>query len=355
MNIEKKAFDYVRKKNGSLGGHITLKKLAIPETVKVTLLGEEIIPEAFDLYGHPEFTAEQYELYCFKEKELIRQKGGEHISLKPEITYEEQIFDVPRNTFDTVEGIEKSLSTLSDLNEMLANRKKFIFSHYYETLNTFMLFGNFWLDSNANVFSIVNRDELVFVNDVEDYETIRINNNCNGNVNLSERYYHIPTPDAICPCCCRAFTIDDVRNNSCIYVHGKFYHDKCYCNYRRQSEIAKCITRVLGMLYKDTDYQFELLPNKYYNNDKDYSSYMPWFLIHTIDGDIIIGSWAIRFISIEWQENYKSFNFEKIFKAEDTKKWKEEGKLGILARNELEARNYLKMVMDIVNPGYLEF
>lgn len=65
MNIEKRRIEAVRTANGTIG-HITLKKLAIPETVKVMLFGETIIPESFDIYGHPNFTNEQQMLFVSK-------------------------------------------------------------------------------------------------------------------------------------------------------------------------------------------------------------------------------------------------------------------------------------------------
>lgn len=65
MNIEKKRIEGWSTAKGSIG-HITLDKLAIPETVKVTLLEKPIIPESFNCYGHPNFTEEQEMLYMFK-------------------------------------------------------------------------------------------------------------------------------------------------------------------------------------------------------------------------------------------------------------------------------------------------
>lgn len=67
MNIEKKRMEGWNV-GGGLIGHITLDKLAIPETVKVTLLGEPLIPSSFNCYGHPNFTKEQEMLYRFKEE-----------------------------------------------------------------------------------------------------------------------------------------------------------------------------------------------------------------------------------------------------------------------------------------------
>lgn len=129
MNIEKKRIEGWSTGKGSIIGHITLDKLAVPETVKVTLLGEPVIPKSFNCYGHPNFTEEQEMLYMFKEEELRRKDGGESTSLEAEIVYEERIFDVPRSTFDTVRGIQKSLTSLSDLNEMLQNRRIFLKAH----------------------------------------------------------------------------------------------------------------------------------------------------------------------------------------------------------------------------------
>ena len=84
MIIEKKRMEMLEN-----GGIIRLEKLAIPETVKVTLLDEPIIPESFDYYGHPNFTEEQEMLYMFKEEELKRQNRDEYMPLEAEIIYEE--------------------------------------------------------------------------------------------------------------------------------------------------------------------------------------------------------------------------------------------------------------------------
>ena len=128
MRVERKpieSFDTGK----AMFGHITLDKLAIPETVKVTLLGEPIIPESFNIYGHPNFTEEQDMLFMFKREELTRQNCGKHTPLEAEIAYEESFFDVPRHTFDTIAGIKDSLKNISTLNEMLQNRRIFRKAH----------------------------------------------------------------------------------------------------------------------------------------------------------------------------------------------------------------------------------
>lgn len=348
MNIEKKRIESFGTGKGSIG-HITLDKLAIPETVKVTLLGEPVIPESFDCYGHPNFTEEQEMLYTFKQEELKRQNGGKYTPLEAEIVYEERIFDVPRSTFDTVRGIEKSLLSLSDLNEMLQNRRIFLEVHESESLNEYMLFGCFWLDEFGQIMSVEKtaKGKLKTKGDVEDYETFRRHNS--DGFTLTSNGYDIPTAGSACPCCGKTFTIEDVKNNPCVYVDGKFYHDSCWRNYRKLTEVDKFTRRMMSFLYKDADYQFELLPNGYCR--QDCCSHIPWFLFHTIDGDIIMG-WRKRVISIEWQENYKPFDMNKLFGTEDVTKWEDGGKRGIHAWGNDKAYEYLKKVLENVNPGY---
>ena len=348
MNIEKKRIEARETGKGTIG-HIMLEKLAIPETVKVTLLGESVIPESFNCYGHPNFTEEQEMLYMFKEEELKRQNGGEYTLLEAEIVYEERTFDVPRSTFDTVRGIEKSLFSLCALNEMLQNRKIFCIANKSERLNEYILFGCFWLDQFGQIMSIEKtaKGKLKTNGDVEDYKTF-CKHNSEG-FTLTSGGYAIPTAGSVCPCCGKMFTIEDIKNNPCVYVDGKFYHDSCWRNYRKLTEIDKFTRRMMSVLYKDVDYQFELLPNGYCS--QDCYSHIPWFLFHTIDGDIIMGA-RKRVISIEWQENYKPFDINELFAAEDVTKWENGEKRGIHAWNNDKAYEYLKKVLETVNPGY---
>lgn len=351
MNIEKKRIEMMTDGKGTFG-HIELDKLAIPETVKVTLLGETIIPESFDFCGHPIFTEEQAMIHMFKEETLKRLNGGKYIPLEAEIVYKERIFDVPRSTFDTVRGIEKSLLSLSDLNEMLKNRKLFFRTHRSERLNRFILFGCFCLDQFGQILSVgkMEKGKLRINGDVEEFETF-----CRHNIEgftLTTGGYVIPTAGSVCPCCGKTFTIDDVKNNPCVNKGGKVYHDSCWRNYQKLTEIDKFTRRLVGLLYKDTDYQIELLPNGYCS--QDCCSHIPWFLFHTIDGDIRMG-WRKRVISIEWQENYKHFDMNELFGAEDVTKWEKGGKRGIHAWGNEKAYEYLKKVLETVNPGYSRY
>lgn len=350
MNIEKKRMEGWNV-GGGLIGHITLDKLAIPETVKVTLLGEPLIPSSFNCYGHPNFTKEQEMLYRFKEEELKRQNGGEYVPLEAEITYEERVFDIAIPTFDTLQGIEKSLLSLADLNEMLQNRRMFHEAYKGVRLNEFMLFGCFLLDQFGQVLSVIpsQKDSFVSTANVEDFETFKRNHSTGFTLTFDG--YAIPAPDSVCPCCGQKLTIDDVRNNPCVFIDGKFYHNSCWRNYRKLTEVDKFTRRMMDLIYKSTDYTFELLPNGYWQGD---DSYIPWFLFHTIDGDIIMG-WRKRVISIEWQANYKPFDMDTLFHAEDVTKWEENGKRGIHAWGDEKAYEYLKKVLETVNPGYTKW
>ena len=287
MNIEKKRIEGWSTGKGSIG-HITLDKLAVPETVKVTLLGETIIPESFNCYGYPNFTEEQEMLYMFKENELKR-------------------------------------------------------------LNEFMLFGCFWLDQFGQIMSVekTEKGKLKTNGDVEDYETFKRHNS--KGFTLISAGYAIPTAGSVCPCCGKKLTIDDVKNNPCVYIDGKFYHDSCWRNYRKLTEVDNFTRRMMNLIYESTDYHFELLPNSYCH--KDCCSHIPWFLFHTIDGDIIMG-WRKHVISIEWQENYKAFDMNELFGTENVTKWEKSGKRGIHARDNKKAIEYLKKVLNTVNPSY---
>ena len=349
MNIEKKRIEVWGTENGATIGHIKLDKLAIPETVKITLLGETIIPSSFDLFGHPNFTEEQAMLFMFKEEELKMKNDGKYIPLEAEIIYEENIFDVTRSTFDTIRGIKKSLLSISDLNEMLQNRKIFCKAHEDERLNEYMLFGCFLLDEFGQIFSVDKtvKDKLRISEDVEDYETFRRNNN--KVLKFTTNCYSIPTPGSTCPCCGKPLTIDDIKNNPCVHIKGKFYHDSCWRNYRKLTEVDQFTRMIMNLVYKNSDYQFELLPNGYC--DQDCCSHIPWFLFHTIDGDIKMG-WRKRVISIEWQENYKPFDMNELFSTENVTKWENGGKRGIHAWGTTNAHTYLRKVLKTVNPDY---
>jgi len=350
MIIEKKRIERWTDGKNSIG-KICLDKLAVPNTVTVTLDGEKIIPYKFNSFGEPYFTHEQERLYSFKEEELNR-NSEDFIPLYVTVQYEEKVFDVPRSSFDSIEGIKKSLRCLSDLREMLTNRHIYAKLHGYGELNEFMLFGCYCLERNGGMMAIDEKliDSIIYHDDVEPYEVFRKNNK---EITLSSPGFVIPSPNSTCPCCGKMLTIDDLKNNRCVFEDGKDFHYSCYRNYRRLLEVDRFTRMLMDIIYKKTDYTFELLPNGYCK--EKCCSHIPWILFHTIDGDIIVG-WRKRVISIEWQENYKSFNLEELFKNENVTKWTgADGKRGIHAWGREKAYEYLTKVLKDVNPTYSRY
>lgn len=343
MIIEKKPIEGYSTDSGILG-HITLEKLAKPETITVSYLDNEVIPCSFDCFGHPNFTLEQERLFAFKDEDF-RRKNGMDNRLKAVISYEEDTFDVPRTYFDSIQGIQDSLIDLELLNAMLVYRK--VYRKIYEThLNEFMIFGCFKLDCFGQIWSIdrYSKTKLISNADIESFETFRRNNE---SFSLTFGGFAIPKENSICPCCGKSFTIQDVKSRSCIAVEGKYYHDNCYSEYRKLREIDKLTRNMMSLVYKPEDYTFELLPNGYCS--QDCCSSIPWLLFHTPDGDIKMG-WRKRVISIEWQENYKAFSLSELFGKEDVTKWDENGKRGIHAWGDDKCYEYLEKVFKVVRP-----
>ena len=346
MNIEKKRMESAWLEGKEIFGHITLEKLAIPETVHITVFGKEVFPQSFDCYGHPNFTAEQWKMFQFKEFDFARYNSPLYFKIQ----YEERIFDVPRSSFDSVQGIEKALTSLSDLNECLNNRKIFRKVHRGEQLNQFVLYGLYQLNEFGQIVSVISQKKGVLLSTnspVEKWE-----NFCTYNyegVELSTNRYQIPTSGVACPCCGETFTIEDVQKRPCVFEHGKYYHDECWRGFQKMMEIDKFTRELVNRVYPE--YRMELLPNGFWHEDR--VSHIPWFLFHTIDGDIIMGR-KKHVISIEWQENFKAFNVNDVFREEKANKWKENGKQGICAWNEIQAYDYLVTVAKTVNPNFEE-
>lgn len=69
MNIEKRRINLVKTSTGEKGS-LWLEKLAVPETVIVTVNGKEVVPAGFDIYGQPIFTKEQCKRKHSEEKRM---------------------------------------------------------------------------------------------------------------------------------------------------------------------------------------------------------------------------------------------------------------------------------------------
>lgn len=192
--------------------YIRLNNLADPSTVKVSVLGKEIIPLQFDVYGQPYFSKKQAEKEFYYTKYNEKEYRYERLQRTIEISYEERDFNIPKESFDTIEGIKNSLSgdNLDDFYQLIVNRKMFVTAHK-QSLNEFILFGHIILDYNGNLY-ISNRVYSPLIrDDIEALDVFCIDNG------LQEIYLNtslrIPDLDSVFSIYGKNFSISDLRNN----------------------------------------------------------------------------------------------------------------------------------------------
>jgi len=326
--------------NGILRGYIELSDMAYPLTVRVSLNGKEIIPASFDCFGYPIFSHEQAKIYEIKNFEY-KKNSKKKEDLKFKVSYRVDSSWTSRYFFDTQDGIGKSLVGLREFNRVLDDRKRYLKKHPHERLNQFVVFGKFLLDERAQVLGIDRnqKGKVVTKSPVESLEEFKKNNPLGYTFVRGE--LSIPKHHSICPCCGKHITIYDVKDHYCVSVNDKFYHESCYHELQKYNEIIEIIINIVGCAYGQDEYQYELLPNGYCNSLC--CAHIPWFLVHTKYGDIVIGK-RKRVISIEWQENFKPFDMNELFANEDVTKWSENGKCGIHAWSVENACKYLTRV-----------
>lgn len=332
--------------NGKMYGHIELSELAYSLTVKISLNGKEIRPVSFDYFGHPIFSEEQARIYKLKNFEYKRENGNSD-DLKLNISYRVDTSHINRSAFDSLVGIENSLVGLRDFNTVLAHRARYKKRNPNVLLNAFVVFGKIFLDEYAQVWSVDRNamNSIVTNAPVETFKQFKINNPNGYTFVRGAGQIVVPKANSICPCCGKHLTIYDVRDNYCVCVDGKFYHESCYHELEKCNEILEIITNIVNCAYGDEEYQYDLLPNGYCNGKC--CAHIPWFVVHTKYGDIVIGK-RKRVISIEWQENFKSFDMNELFASEDVTKWVHEGKRGIHAWTKNKAIVYLMKVHDFL-------
>ena len=300
-NIEKRRINLVKTSTGEKGS-LWLEKLAVPETVKVTVNGEKVIPEGFDIYGQPFFSKEQCKMLEFKEEALRREMNDPNYELKAEVQYEEKMFDVPRTNFDSVNGIQESLQSLATLSQMIKNRKLYHKAYPKDMLNEFVLFGYIKLECAGGVSFTTDRTR--FTADVEIFQYFK---NSNEQTCMFGQFaYTISAPHSVCPCCGQTITIHDVKHNPCVKVHGKVYHACCWQEFRKLSEID-FFTSVISGTYSFTEYEFD------FNEKEGKESYYSEAVFHTVDGDVKISRYG-EFTEIEWLDNYKPFDFCRVMR-----------------------------------------
>ena len=354
---ETRHIELVGNSSNDTWGHISLKYLADPKTMKITCQGETLIPESFNIYGEPIFSEETALLYTWRGRELSRNAENLSSYLPVEVSYEKREFTVPWTEFDTIEGIESSLKNLGTFHKMLDYRRLWHKARN-KYLNEFIVLGRYYLDIFGQVLTITETEipakDVPKVCSVFYYKSLLSKNGFTSSYRAL-----VPKKGDVCPCCGKKFTMTDLRKNvSFDLVNGKIAHETCKKTYYHHLEIDK-LTRCLVDLVYDEKPKFDLLPNGYWPG----LVYIPWFLFHTSNGDILIG-WRKRVISIEWQENFKPFDMA-IFSSEDVTKWcgdigiqfkhfdsgilPTNVKRGIHAWGVDKAIEYLRMVKDVVN------
>lgn len=272
-NTERKKIE-VAKSGNQIWGHISLDDLAIPESMRITINGDKIKPSSFDIYGSPNFSKELALYYEWKEQEIRRKKGKDNFILKAEVTYEARAFDVPRDKFDSKEGITKSLNSLQSFTEMLDNRLIFK-TKFSDSLSEFVVWGKFLLDAEGRVWlrNSPLESSVVIPNVItkKNFEQMVISSGKN------EPHYtiafHLPRVGYICPCCGRKFTIDDLKNSSFGIINEKVTHKTCFDKFKTQKEIH-FFCSLIDQIYEKP--KFEI------SNQEDESIYT----FHTEDGDI---------------------------------------------------------------------
>lgn len=263
----------------------------------------------------------------------------------------EEVINFSKKSFDSVEGLRKSLTSISALNEMLSNRRAYLDEHKNEILNEFVLFGCFWLDRFGQIWSIEKSDKskIKFVKDVEDYKLFKRNN---PSFTFTSTGFAIPKSNSICPYCGRLITIDDLRTDPCICANGLFYHDSCYSEHKENIKIKEFSNQIINRVYNTSEYTYQVLPNEYMGRSADLS-----IMYKTVDGNIVIRKYK-SYISIEWQANYKPFEINKLFSNEDVTKWEQvrkRGARGINASSNEKACEYLKKARNIIPPYYSKY
>lgn len=293
-----------------------------PESVKLFISGkEEIIPQYFSNTGTPSFSPEaSLILYC---KDMIateRRLVGQPIEdFFISADYEETSYDFSLEEIDSLTGIITSLSSLKAFNELCGKRKAYS-SKFKEHLHAFVIFGRILLDENGYTRRMtrlknhhydvtVDAGELPIVCTREQFEKMVTFFETSNDTN-------IPKSGDVCPCCGKAFEIDDLKEHLST-LNGKISHDKCMKNYEFHLEIKKLIFDIIDQVFEPSP-KFEILPNPSTFNIR--TTHLPWFLVHTRFGDIKIGSRYDK-IYIEWQENYKPFDIAIFNNFHNTTKW----------------------------------
>ena len=192
---------------------------------------------------------------------------------------------------------------MSTLSQMIKNRKIFHKANPKDMLNEFVLFGYIKLECAGGVAFTTDRTQ--FNEDVEIFQYFK---NSNEQTCMFGQFaYTIPAPHSVCPCCGQTITIHDVKNNPCVKAHGKVYHERCWQEFRKLSEID-FFTSVISGTYSFTEYEVD-----FKEKEGSKEPYYSEAVFHTVDGDVKISRYG-EFTEIEWLDNYKPFDLRRVMR-----------------------------------------
>lgn len=300
-----------------------------PESIKLSMFGEDVIPTLITYDGVPKFSEEaSLILFC---KEYIAKEGRlvgtEAQDVKVQATYteaEQPTYDVEE--IDTISEIEQAITSLELFYDLCLERQ-FYAKTIRKSLHSFIIFGRILLDEHGLVRRIdrmrdhiynleIAPDDLPLVCTKEHFSKYVTSYECSTP-------FRVPCPGEKCPVCGREFTIKDLYEPLTLISHGlwdEVVHDKCKQEFEYYLEIKTLVFDIVDSVYTNRC-KFEILPNP--NLLDKANLHIPWVLVHTPCGDIKLGRKYGKF-TIEWQSNYKPFDISGFNYMEKSIKWTED-------------------------------
>lgn len=249
-----------------------------------------------------------------------------------------------------IERIFEEVDNISEFRKALSEVQK----ESAEVGESFILHGKIYLSQDRNAYLI---DEA-YVYSTDKGEVSRVNlkkvirqfnkvvkfsqlENMFQKNNITIRF-NTKFPMTPCAYCEKDFELNSISD--CIQAYGIHYHKNCLL-----SKQAKSTTEFYTKIFKEAGlekYHFELIKNQYTNNKYE----EPWCILHTSEGDIVVGA-RKRVFSIDWKDIYdKKYiqvkkEFLKNYNYEPRDQWEKEhsAEKSILFQNE----NVTKGVHDI--------
>lgn len=330
-----------RDESGKKYGRIKLQCIADPATVVVSLCGQRLYPLKFNCFGWPIFSEEVCNLFDWKEKSLKRTYGKDY-KLTTLVTYDSAEVNINLYEINSLDGIIGGTKNLKAFNKLLRDRVIYSKSFGKGKLQKYVVFGRYMLDADGRIFMLEEVNENFKMPTVctyryfeKQYHGMGYSENISWKTGCS-----IPSYGDSCPWCTKAFTIKDVKTGAFDTINGKIAHSECAKQYKLEREINYIINEIMERIYED-GLSYELIPCE--DTMEECYEIKPWFLCHTPDGDIKIGS-IKGGISIEWQDNFKQFDMN-IFEGENVTKWQR----GIYAWGQNNAYQFIKGVKDLIS------